>query len=99
MLKDTTRFDPSGARTPRPLDPESEALTTRPPRSPGGGCEPRIEVIVKMQKSWDGGGGGGGKGQLVIVKIHKKSRGRGWDDRWGIGVGVGAGLGRRVFRW
>ena len=23
-------FDPSGARTPRPLDPEFEALTTRP---------------------------------------------------------------------
>ena len=33
LLKDTTG-DPSGARTPppRPLDPESEVLTTRPPR-------------------------------------------------------------------
>ena len=34
LLKDTTRFDPSRARTPRPLDPESEALATSPPRSP-----------------------------------------------------------------
>ena len=32
---DTKKFDPSGARTPDlNLDPESEALTTRPPRSP-----------------------------------------------------------------
>ena len=28
----TQHGDPSGARTPRPLDPESEVLTTRPPR-------------------------------------------------------------------
>ena len=24
-----------------------------------GGCEPRIELIVKMQKKFQGGGGGG----------------------------------------
>ena len=34
LLKDTTLFDPCGAQTPRHLDSESEALTTRPPRSP-----------------------------------------------------------------
>ena len=25
-----------------------------------GGCEQRMEVIVKRKKSWGGGGGGGG---------------------------------------
>ena len=26
-----------------------------------GGCEPRIDVIVKMKKKTSGGGGGGGR--------------------------------------
>ena len=29
---------------------------------PMGGCEPRIEVIVKMLKKWGSGRGGGGGG-------------------------------------
>ena len=54
-----------------------------------GGCDRRIEVIVKRKKSWEwaGGGGpvGGGGGQggcdrriEVIVKMQKKSWGSGW---------------------
>ena len=33
LLKDTTR-QPEWGSNPRPLDPESEVLTTRPPRPP-----------------------------------------------------------------
>ena len=38
-----------------------------------GGCEPRIEVIVKMQNNSRGVGGQGGCEPRieVIVKIHK----------------------------
>ena len=44
-----------------------------------GGCEPRIELIVKMQKSR--GGGGHGEPRIeVIVKMKKKSGG---GVRWG----------------
>ena len=49
-----------------------------------GGCEPRIEVIVKMQKQSRGSVGGsrvgiwwgsGGCEVVIIVKMQKKSRG------------------------
>ena len=49
-----------------------------------GGCEPRIEVIVKMQRKkvglcWSCGGGGGVVGRRV-----------GWG---GVGIGGGVGYG------
>ena len=45
---DTTRFDPSVARTPQPLDLKSDALTTRPPRSPlkQNGCYIKISEFL-----------------------------------------------------
>ena len=57
-----------------------------------GGCEPRIEVIVKMQKKsgrgWVWGGGGGGQGGYeprieVIVKMQEKTGG---GSGWGSGL-------------
>ena len=60
------------------------------------GCEPRIELIVKVQKS-RGGRGGGGRGEgsqggceprlLVIVKMKKAGGGPaggggGWSGWW-----------------
>ena len=35
-----------------------------------GGCEPRIELIVKCKISWEGGGGGGGGGGGVRVVVN-----------------------------
>ena len=53
-----------------------------------GGCEPRIEVIVKLKKVWEivgGGGGGVGGGSdgcepriEFIVKLKKMGLGVGW---------------------
>ena len=42
------------------------------------GCEPLIEVIVKMKKRKSGGGQGGSERRIeVIVKMEKKSGGGG----------------------
>ena len=55
-----------------------------------GGCERRIEVIVKMKKSWGGGGGpgvgwGGQCGceieAIVKMKISRGRPGQGWGVR------------------
>ena len=54
LFKDTTRFDPRGAR---PLDPESEALTIRPPRSPQNWG---LQGYTSIFSFFLGGGGGGG---------------------------------------
>ena len=63
------------------------------------GCEPRIELIVKMQKSWEVGAvrGGGGQGGCdrrmeVIVKMQKNVGG-GRSGRGGV-VGVRSGGGQ-----
>ena len=67
-----------------------------------GGCERRIEVIVRIQKNWGGGvgdrgrrggsgrvGGGGCERRIkVFVKIQKKNLGGG-----GGGIGGGGGVG------
>ena len=37
-----------------------------------GGCERRIEVIVKMQNKKSGGGGVGGSGLGVMVDVYEE---------------------------
>ena len=76
-----------------------------------GGCEPRIELILKMHKIKSGGGRGAGvapvrKEVRVVVnqelnlleKMHKEKSGRGGSSRGlGVGRGVQSGAGGGVW--
>ena len=72
-----------------------------------GGCEPRIELILKMHKNKVGGGGGGGGGAPVrrevrvvvnqelnlLEKMHKEKSGG------GVQSGAGGWSGGPVRGW
>ena len=52
LLKDTTRR-PEWGSNPRSLNPESEVLTTRPPRPPANGqSHNRIEQVLYVKLIW-----------------------------------------------
>ena len=45
----------------------------------GVGCEPRIDVILKMQNSWGGGGGYEPRIEVILeMQKEKRKSGVGW---------------------
>ena len=67
-----------------------------------GVCEPRIEVIVKMEKKvgvrtgWLGGGQGGGERRINMISYCENAKKKLRGDQWGSRSGDQDGCKRRI---